>query len=169
MGIFIDKEEKVIRLHLPSIQNYPKNGVIFSKQPMLITGKTSQPLVILCTENVYLENINAGDDGEPIFVASDKGVWIYQRNYAAQNPINKCLIYTPLNDLMTVYDDGTINNPPITIYGSVFFSGERESDVMDMDLFEKNFIYFDGIKDYLTKPPFSYFPFPIKIQQVVRQ
>ncbi len=167
-GIFIDKMEKAAVLDLSAIQNPPANGVIISYLPLLVRGESSFPLAIVSRENIYLENINPQNKGEPVCFVSKRGVWIYRKSGRKESKINKCFIYSPLKGLFTLNENGEIGGSPASIYGSVILSFENEKGAMDYGLFENHFIYYAGITNYLTQKPFSLFPLPLKIKMVRR-
>lgn len=182
-GIFIDKTDKAIILDLNLIQNCPANGVILSYLPLLVRGTSLYPLVIISTENIYLEEINSYNKGEPVFFVSGKGVWIYEKanktnkqidnisNLIANrivNHIDRCVIYTPLKGLYTVTEAGEMGKNPASIYGSVIFSFENEKGTMDWNFFQNNYIYYSRITNYINRMPFSIFPFPFSIEKVRR-
>lgn len=171
-GIFIDRSQKVLVLDLSTIQNYPSHGVIFAAVPVLLKGTPREPLAIIGFDNVYIQSINPTDDGKPmgapVFVASKTGVWIYRSGGQYENEINRCVIYTPLDSINTVFESGEVGNPSVTIYGSVLFAGTYPGQSMNPGYFGKNFIYCPDLAAYLDREPFSIFPLPINIQTVRR-
>ncbi len=171
-GVFVDSVDRALVLDLSAIQNFPEHGVIISMVPLLIKGTPREPLAIIGWDDIYIESVNPTEGGKemgaPVFIASRTGVWIYRRTSQFMNEINRCVIDTPLNTIDTVFESGEIGNPPVTIYGSVFFTGESPSREMNMNFFAKNFIYCADILKYLDREPFSLFPLPV-IVNVVRR
>ncbi|OHD54065.1 MAG: hypothetical protein A2Y33_10125 [Spirochaetes bacterium GWF1_51_8] len=165
-GVFIDLNEEAVLLDLDAIQNYPQNGVIMATVPLIVKGTARSPLAIISTRNIYLININPNKKGEPVLIASGAGVWLYRPKEPTKSDLFKVAIYTPLDELYPVSESGELNNYPVTIYGSVIFSCEFAQNAMSLPMFEKNYIYYRGIRDYLDKEPFSYFPMPVNIQSV---
>lgn len=167
-GIFVDRSEEVLILDLDEIQNYPQQGVILANYPLLIRGTAQSPLAIICSENIYIENLNPSQEGEPVLLASRRGVWVYRRSDQSENPIHGALIYSPLRALYTVLETGDFANPPVSIHGSAVFSGDYAWGTMDMAPFAKNYFYDIRIPRYMKTPPFSYFPLPIEVQSIRR-
>lgn len=166
-GVFLDLEEDCRVLDLDEIQNYPSHGVIYSYVPILVKGSADEPLVVLSKENIYVQNINPEGSGSPVMLISESGIWAYRPTGITQNPLNKCILITPLNSIYTVYESGLVRNPPMTIWGSVFFTGEGGS-TMEYDTFGKNYLYYEDIALFLDTEPFSLFPLPIELLQIRR-
>jgi hypothetical protein len=165
-GVFIDLNEEAVSLDLGEIQNYPQNGVIMATVPLIIKGTAHSPLVIISTRNIYLININPEKTGEPVMVVSGSGVWLYRPKMPTKSDLYKCIVYTPLDDLYSISESGEYNNYPVTVYGSVIYTGEGVHNAMKIPMFEKNYIYYRGILNYLDKEPFSYFPMPVDIRSI---
>lgn len=168
-GIFIDRVDNAVIIDLSEIQNYPEHGVIISTFPVYVKGTASQPIAIISSEAIYVESINEQPDSEPVMLVSRTGVWIYRLSQATTTPaLHKVFIYSPLKGLYTITDTGEWSDTPINIYGTVIFNYENAEGAMDLDLFEKNYIYYRGIQKYITTEPFSIFPLPVNIETVRR-
>ena len=169
-GIFIDTIDNAVVLDLSRIQNYPRNGVILSTLPVFVTGNAREPLVIISSDSIYLDNINQDYSGEPVMVISREGVWVYRKSDSlGDEMLNKVVIYSPLKGLYTITENGNWGNYPINVYGTVVLSYENPEGSVDIDLMEKNYIYYPGILNYINKKPFSIFPLPIDIVSVRRR
>ncbi len=167
-GVFVDHSEQALILDLDEIQNYPQNGVILANYPLLIKGKAEQPLAIISSENIYIQNLNPDQNGEPVMLISRRGVWVYRKTDQSENQIHGALIYSPLKALYTVLETGDFANPPVSIHGSAVFTGEYYWGTMDQALFAKNYFYDIRIPEYMKKMPFSLFPLPVEIQTIRR-
>ncbi|MFN4216750.1 MAG: Plug domain-containing protein [Brevinematales bacterium] len=115
-AVFVDRVERCIVLDLDGLQNLPDNGVIYTILPVIIRGTARQPLAIVGEASIYLEDINP-EGGEPIVVASRKGVWLLQEN-SFPKTIKNVVIVSPLAGLYTVGETFV----PATIEGVAVFS-----------------------------------------------
>lgn len=168
-GIFIDKIDEAVVLDLDQVYNYPRNHVIIATAPLYIKGRCRSPLLVISRKSIYINNLNPSMEGEPLFAVSGEGVWVYREQNQPENKINKCVIYSPLDGLYTLNESGEAQNFPLSYYGTAVFTMEKTNAVMaGPEIYEKNFFYFPGIKNYADKEPFSHFPLPVEISSVRR-
>lgn len=167
-GVFVDLYEKAVVLNLDSLYNMPENGIIISYIPLVVKGTAHFPLAIISKENIYLETVNPSNSGEPLLIASGKGVWFYKRNFVERVYAHKCFIYSPLPVLPTLLESGGFMYSPSLLHGGVIFGCENTNGVLLKNTPENDYVYYTRIHDYLLKKPFSYFPLPFEIEKVLR-
>jgi len=168
VGIFTDREEKAMVIDFSTVQNYPSGGVILSTVPLLIRGESAMPIIVLSKENIYLQNLNPSNRGEPVLVASGKGVWFYKAEKQKEIKINRAIIYSPLRGLYTIDEKGNQSDMPLTVYGSVFLTLENEKGAMDFPSIAQNILYYGSITNYVKYRPFSLFPGSLTVLSVER-
>ena len=123
------------------INNFPKDGIIYSEVPLVVKGSPKKAVTVVCTENVYLRSINQ----EPVKAIMDK--------YGANTEVTATYTSGPY----TAYSaDGLDFYPPPGPYGGKFsgyidplnrdfmdYAKSEDSSVHPVGIISAKRIYFD--------------------------
>lgn len=166
--VMIDLQENAYILDLDKTQNLPSDGLILSTAPLLIRGECRTPLVVISSENIYIETLNPKNTGEPVLLASHKGIWV--RGNPNENTVflNNCFLYSPLPLLPCIGIDGQPKNIELHVYGSAIFTSENTTGVMKHAVLSGYFFFSPIVQETFSRPPFSLFPKTLTIDSLTR-
>lgn len=105
--LMIDQLVKARRINLSNLNKYPRNDIIFSEIPLIVTGTPTKPITIISLDDIYVYEINAdlpldSPNANPVGIIAGKNVWYdFYRNKRkdSENPnyymniLNKVAIF----------------------------------------------------------------------------
>lgn len=126
--IFTDKTDKAVLIDFDSIQNLPKNGIIFSKNPIILRGSPNEPVIVVSEDNIYIDSINRIPNPKTLVIISAKGVFLKEDVEVLRNVII-------LSKLDGIYRVGPSRTDDVSeerskwIFGTVILTSELKNSV----------------------------------------
>ncbi len=127
VNVFYDKIEKCVVIDFDKIQNLPKNKVIFSYLPLVVRGSPNEPIIVVSTENVYIDEVNNSSNPKSLVVIAGKGVFLKEYVEVLRN----VLIVSRLDGIYRVIPSGFVdpsNERNKWVFGTVILTGEVGND-----------------------------------------
>lgn len=150
--LFSDKTENCAVIDFDKIQNLPKNKIIFSYLPLIVRGSPNESVIVISTENVYIDNINNTQNPKTVAIISSKGVFLSETTEAIRNVI----IVSRLDGLYRItpfrIDDISMERSK-WVFGTVILTGELMNEKLHSN--ESNNYYIISYEDPINNSTFS--------------
>lgn len=130
-GVYIDRDVEAVTLDLSRLFPSPSYGLILSEVPLYIFGTPSRRLTIMSTQDVYIGDINEGEeDGHFVLVATPGMIWAQREKKSLE--IRRVIALSGgdgiyINTSNDPYFYERRNTEKSIFTGSVYFSGEARN------------------------------------------
>ncbi len=126
--VYVDRKVKCVKINFNDIENLPKNRLIFSTLPIIISGSPNEAVVVISTEDIFVsEDVNQSSEDNVLVLISRKGIFLDEKIEKIYN----IMMISALDGVykFTKFHDSDLRNFPKLklIKGSVILTSELKN------------------------------------------